>query len=177
MWQITWMLSLIPDWIWSAVLIVGILAVLASWVLKFVPFVNVYKLPIQVVGVLCLLVGVYFQGVIANEAKYKSENERLEKLINEAKEQSSKANEKLSEAIKERDSAVANKGKTIIQKVDKWLTADPVTITKDMSPEERDKFEKQLKELRDANANCPVPSLVIQGINEAAKAPAKGESK
>ena len=188
MWQITWMLSLLPDWFWFLVLGIGIVAILAAWLMKSLPFVRTYRFPIQILGIVCLLVGVYFQGVIANEEKYKSEHERLQKLIDEAKEQSKSANDKLASALKERDDAVAQKGRTIIQKVDRWLKGDPVTVLKDMSPEERakfesqskeerERFEKQIKELQDANKNCPVPSLVIQGINEAAMPPAKGEKK
>ena len=58
MWQITWILSLLPDWVWPALLIIGVLALLAAWVLGFVPFVKNYRLPIQVGGIIATVVAV-----------------------------------------------------------------------------------------------------------------------
>ena len=55
------MLSLIPDWFWTLVLISGIIGTLATWVLKFIPFVSTYRLPIQVASIIALVAGVYFK--------------------------------------------------------------------------------------------------------------------
>jgi hypothetical protein len=40
MWQIQWLLGLLPDWVWHLVLFLGIAAVLAGMFLKMVPFVS-----------------------------------------------------------------------------------------------------------------------------------------
>lgn len=183
MWQITWMLSLLPDWFWSLVLIIGVLGIIAAWILQKIPFISNNALAIKVISVLMLLVGVYFQGVIANEEKYKSEHERLKAEIEKAKQESQTSNDKLSTALKERDAAIAKKPETIIRNVDRWLKSDPVVVTneivkeKNLSEEERKKLEDQIKELQRADKECPVPSLIIQGINEAAKPPNKGDKK
>jgi len=74
MWQITWMLSFLPDWFWSLVLIAGVIGLIASWILKKIPFISNNALPIKVISIILLLVGVYFQGVIANEEKWQAKN-------------------------------------------------------------------------------------------------------
>ena len=178
MWQITWMLSLLPDWVWFLVLIAGILGVLASWVLKFIPFISNYRLPIQVVSVLLLLVGVYFQGVIANEEKYKAEHERLTAVIEKFEAQSKEVNTVIQKEVVEKTKIVKEKGDTIVKYVDKIVQGPERVkeITKDMSQEEREKFEKKVKELEDSIKNCPIPQIIIEEHNKAAT-PVKGEKK
>ena len=178
MWQITWMLSLLPDWVWFLVLIAGILGVLASWVLKFIPFISNYRLPIQVVSVLLLLVGVYFQGVIANEEKYKAEHERLTAVIEKFEAQSKEVNTVIQKEVVEKTKIVKEKGDTIVKYVDKIVQGPERVkeITKDMSQEEREKFEMKVKELEDSIKNCPIPQIIIEEHNKAAT-PVKGEKK
>lgn len=181
MWQITWMLSLLPDWFWTLVLIAGILGVLAAWVLKFIPFVSQYKLPIQVGSVLCLLIGVYFQGVIANEAKYKVEHDRLKEEIAKAEAAFKSANDELSKAQAERDTAIAEKGKSITKTIDRFIKGDTVTVTKEivkernLTEEERKKLEAQIEELKKAEKECRIPSLLIEQINQAAEPNKEGK--
>ena len=172
MWQITWMLSLLPDWVWFLVLIAGILGVLASWVLKFIPFISNYRLPIQVVSVLLLLVGVYFQGVIANEEKYKAEHERLTAVIEKFEAQSKEVNTVIQKEVVEKTKIVKEKGETQIKYIDKIVQGDPVTIretiTKDMTEEQRADYEKKLAELQNNLKNCPIPQIIIDEHNKAA---------
>jgi hypothetical protein len=73
MWQLTWILSLLPDWFWHAALIGSVVAILASWVLKAIPFVKTYGLPIRIIGVLVLLISVWYEGAMSNEQKWQNE--------------------------------------------------------------------------------------------------------
>lgn len=177
MWQITWMLSLLPDWIWSLVLILGVLGILAAWLLRFIPFVGQYRLPIQVGSILCLLVGVYFQGVIANEEKYKSEHERLQKEIAEKNEHAKRISDELAKTQAERDAAIAKKGQTVVKTIDRYVKGDPVEIVREVTKEknlseaERKKFEEQIIELQRAEKECRVPTLLIEQINQSATRP------
>ena len=66
-----WLLNFTPDWFYHLILLVGILGLVASFVLKFIPFVSQYKLPIQVGALLLTIFGVYMEGGIANEQKWK----------------------------------------------------------------------------------------------------------
>ena len=189
MWQLTWMLSLLPDWFWTLVLIAGILGILASWVLKFVPFVKTYSLPIKVGSVICLLVGVYFQGVIANEEKWQAEMKKLEEQVRAAEAQSAEANIKLTKEMQEKKDIAAQKSKEIVKYIDRWNTKEVIRevpgpervkeITKDMSAEQRRAFEAEIEQLRQSQGrvqevikyieSCPVPKEMIDIHNEAAR--------
>lgn len=183
MWQIVWILELLPDWIWTLVLVAGVLGTLAAWVLKFVPFVAQYRLAIQVSSVLCLLVGVYFQGVIANEEKYKSEHQRLKDEIARAEAAFKSANEELSRAQAEKDTAIASKGATITKTIDRYIKGDPIEIVKEvvkeknLSDDERKKLEGRIAELQRVEKECPIPVLLIDQINNAARPPKAGAAK
>lgn len=162
MWQITWMLGLLPDWFWTLVLIVGILAVLAAWVLKFVPFVSTYRLPIQVGGVLALLVGVYFQGVIANEAKWQAEMARLEEAVKKGEQEAKELNNKLAEEIAGKKNVQEQKTKEIVKYIDRWQTKE---VLKEVQGPERVRVEEVIKYIE----NCPVPKEFLDAHNDAAK--------
>jgi hypothetical protein len=141
------MLSLIPDWFWTLVLIAGIVGTLATWVLKFIPFVSTYRLPIQVASIIALVVGVYFQGVIANEAKWQDKIADLQKQIVEAETKSKETNVVVQEKIVTKTKVIKEKGKDIINYVDREV----------VKKEEIIKYIEQ----------CPVPKEIIDLHNQA----------
>jgi hypothetical protein len=195
MWQIAWMLSLLPDWFWTLVLIAGIIATLAAWVLKFIPFVRTYRLPIQVGGIIALLVGVYFQGVIANEEKWIKKLEAAEKEKAEIEAKAKEANIKLLAANEETrrvQEAAGAKQAELARKLKDALNkpgATPTTIIQDLSPEERKRYEtmneaqkkeyeQKLAALIENSKTCPtVPQYIVDKINDAAVKAKKGETK
>ena len=155
--QIIWMLSFIPDWFWILVLISGIVGTLATWVLKFIPFVSNYRLPIQVVSIIALIVGVYFQGVIANEQKWQNEIAELQKKVAEAEAKSKETNVVVQEKIITKTKIIKEKGKDIINYVDREV----------VKKEEIIKYIEQ----------CPVPKEIIDLHNQATELNKAAEGK
>ena len=51
MWQMMWMLGLLPDWFWHFLLVVSIVGIFAGTLLKFIPFVRQYALPIRIASI------------------------------------------------------------------------------------------------------------------------------
>jgi hypothetical protein len=92
MWQIMWMLSLIPDWIFHLILIVGILAIVAGKFLKFMPFVSQYNLPIQIAGVVLTVIGIWFNGSISADNRWKEKVAELEEKVRIAEIKSAETN-------------------------------------------------------------------------------------
>lgn len=157
MWQLSWMLSLLPDWFWTLVLVLGVAAVLASWVLKFIPFVSTYRLPLQVGGTVALLIGVFFQGSMSNEAKWQAKVKELEAAIVKAEEASKEVNKDVEVKIVEKTKVVREKGKDIITYVDREI----------VKKEEIIKYIEQ----------CPVPKDIIDVHNQAAEMNKAAEGK
>lgn len=155
--QIIWILSFIPDWFWTLVLIFGILGTLAAWILKFIPFVSTYRLPIQVASIIALVVGVYFQGVIANEAKWQSKIAELQQKVVEAEIKSKETNIVVQEKIVTKTKVIKEKGKDIVNYIDREV----------VKKEEIIKYIEQ----------CPVPKEIIDLHNRAAELNNAAEGK
>lgn len=155
--QIIWILSFIPDWFWTLVLIFGILGTLAAWILKFIPFVSTYRLPIQVASIIALVVGVYFQGVIANEAKWQSKIAELQQKVVEAEIKSKETNIVVQEKIVTKTKVIKEKGKDIVNYIDREV----------VKKEEIIKYVEQ----------CPVPKEIIDLHNRAAELNNAAEGK
>jgi hypothetical protein len=155
--QIIWMLSLIPDWFWTLVLIVGILGILAAWVLKFIPFISTYKLPIQVGSIVALIIGVYFQGVIANEEKWQKKIADLEKQVVEAENKSKETNLVVQEKLVTKTKVIKERGENIVSYIDREVV----------------KKEEVIKYIE----MCPVPKEIIDLHNQAAEMNKAAEGK
>jgi len=170
--QLIWMIDLIPNWFWTLVLWAGVLSLIASYILGKIPFVSQYKIPLRVGGVIATLIGVYFYGVIANEAKWQARVEELQRQVKEAEVEGETANQKLGSALEENKKLVQQKGKEVVKYVDKWRTKE---ILKEVPVEgpERVRVEEVIKYVE----NCPVPKEFIDLHNQGAAKPAKGDKK
>jgi hypothetical protein len=119
MWQITWMLGFLPDWFWTLVLWAGIASIGISYLLAKIPVILQYKFPLRLGGVIALLIGVYFQGVIANEEKWQVRVKELEAKLAVAENKSKEENVKIEEKIVTKTKIIKEKGKDIIQYIDR----------------------------------------------------------
>ncbi len=168
--QLIWMIDLIPNFFWTLVLWAGVIALTASYVLGKIPFVAQYRIPLRVGGVIATLIGVYFYGVIANEAKWQARVTELEGKVKVAEEESSSANKKLDDAIAENKKLAAQKTKEVVKIIDKWRTRE---ILKEVEGPERVRVEEVIKYIE----QCPVPKEMIDIHNKGAEKPAKGDKK
>lgn len=142
MWQIMWMLSLLPDWFWHFLTIGGAVAVFAAWVLKRIPFVNRYNLPLKIVGTLVFLGALFMEGGIANEAKWQAKVAELEEKVKASEEKSKEANTKIVTKVVVKREYYRTRGRDIVQYVDREIT----------------KYDN----------TCPIPKEVVKAHNDAA---------
>ena len=168
--QLTWMVSLIPDWFWTVVLVAGVLGIVAAWLLKFIPFVSTYRIPIQIGSVVALLIGVYFQGVVANEEKWQNKIADLEKQVAEAENKSKETNLVVEEKIVTKTKVIKEKSQDIIKYIDRWNTKE---IIKEVEGPERIRREEVIKYIE----MCPVPKEIIDLHNQAAEMNKAAEGK
>ena len=148
MWQIMWLLNLMPDWFYHLIVIFSILGLIVASVLKFVPFVSTYRLPIQVISVLILVFGVWMEGGIVNEAKWEARVKELEEKVKIAEEKSTEKNVEIQEKVITQTKVVREKGRDIIQYIDREVV----------------KKEEVVKFIE----NCPIPKDIIDAHNAAA---------
>ena len=157
MWQIMWMFNLMPDWFYHLIVILSILGLIVASVLKFVPFVSTYRLPIQVISVLLLVFGVWMEGGIVNEAKWEARVKELEEKVKIAEEKSTEKNVEIQEKVVTQTKVVREKGRDIIQYIDREVV----------------KKEEVVKFIE----NCPIPKDIIDAHNAAATLNKAAEAK
>jgi hypothetical protein len=112
MWQITWMISFLPDWFWTVLFFSSIGAILLSWILK------PYKLPLQISGAVALIISVWFLGAASNEEKWQERAKELEAKVAAAEEKSKEENVKIEEKIVTKTKVIKEKGAEIIKYID-----------------------------------------------------------
>lgn len=105
MWQLAFLWNLIPDWLITVMvnglIIVGLVGVCAAWIARWVPYFNLYRGPIQLIGILCLVLGVYFKGGADVERAWRERVKELEAKVALAEKQSVEANKKLSDQLQQ----------------------------------------------------------------------------
>ena len=103
MWQLGWVLSLIPDslfiWIYYIMLTLGVGLYIASKLIKWIPMMGQYKLPAELVGVVLLVVGSYFYGGYGVQSAWLARVAELEAKVKAAEEQSQKVNTVIQERV------------------------------------------------------------------------------
>lgn len=91
-----WILHLLPDSLLiifiNIILAIGALGAIASFFVKFVPFINNYRLPILIVSIILLLLGTYFKGGYVVEKEWRDRVDELQKQIAIAQAKSAEAN-------------------------------------------------------------------------------------
>lgn len=157
MWQFQWMLSLVPDWVWSTLLVASIIGMLASWVLKRITFISQYRFPIQVASFIGLVASVWFLGVASANDVWQAKIKDLEDKVRLAEEQANTKNVEIQEKIVTKTKVIKEKGKTQIEYVDRVITQDKEVI----------KYIEQ----------CPVPKAIIDAHNAAAEMNKAAEGK
>jgi hypothetical protein len=98
-----WFLSFIPDWIlqWAihGLVILGLLLTFVGSLVKFIPVIKPYALVGRQLGIMLLVVGVFFEGGYATEMSYRARIAEMQAKIKEAEIKSAKVNEKLAAEV------------------------------------------------------------------------------
>jgi hypothetical protein len=102
-----WILKFLPDWIFYAILLIGLAGLAASFVLKFIPLVSQYKIPIQAISGILIVFGVYMAGAISNEAAWQARVTELQLKIAQAETQSAEANSEIKSKLAQKEKEIA----------------------------------------------------------------------
>ena len=146
-----WILQWLPDWIFYAIFFVGLLGLLATYIMKFIPFVYVYRTPIQAVSILAIAIGTYVSGAISNEEAWQARVKEMEAKVAAAEVQSVKENIKIVEKVVIKTQIIKTRGQDIIQYVDREIV----------------KYDTKFA----PGGVCEIPQEFIKALNDAAEAP------
>ena len=108
-----WFLSFIPDWIlqWAihGLVIIGLILTIIGSFVKIIPVIQPYAMVGRQLGIVLLIIGVFFEGGYATEMSYRARIAEMQAKIKEAEIQSAKANEKLANEVSKNKELIKEK--------------------------------------------------------------------
>jgi hypothetical protein len=137
-----WILKWLPNWIFYAILLAGIAGYLATYFMKFIPFVYVYRTTIQAVSVVAIVLGTYMAGAISNEEAWLLRVAEMQAKVDAAAVESLKENNKIDNKIADQQQVYKDRQVVVRQYIDREVT----------------KYD----------ADCKIPTEFISIINKAA---------
>jgi len=143
MWQIEWMVGLLPTWAFHSMIAAGSALIVASWVLKRISFVSQYNFPIYVIGTTLTIAGVWYSGMRESQAIWEA---RLKDMTAQV-------------AIAEARSQQVN---TVIE----TKVVERVKIVKDTKNANKETAKLIARQLDD---RCIVPESTVMLINSASQ--------
>jgi hypothetical protein len=143
-----WIFEWLPDAVTHIIFLTGAVGVFAGFVLTFIPFVKQYKIAIQIASIFIFALGVYLEGGLADNKEWTAKIKELEAKIAVAEEKSKTANVIVEEKIVTKTQVVKEKGKNIVQYIDREVVKNNEII-------------KYIE-------NCPVPKELVNIHNQAA---------
>lgn len=85
-----WILSFLPDsfilYVVYCAMTIGVIGILASYIIKAIPFLNIYRTPIQLLSILLLCAGIYWYGGYSTEMIWRDRVKEAESKIKAAEE-------------------------------------------------------------------------------------------
>lgn len=146
-----WILHFLPDSIILAfcniLLLAGIVLTIAGFFAHSIPFVSQYQLPFKIVGVVLLVLGVYFRGGLAVEAEWRERVAAVEARLAQAEAASAEANTQIEIKSQKKTTEIRQRTQYIRQYVD--------------------------REVVKYNDQCVIPQPFVDAHNRAAEAPPK----
>ena len=152
-----WILSILPEAAIHIIFGLGILGTIAGFVLGFIPFVKTYQFAIQICSIIVLVFGVYLEGGLADYKEWELRVKEMEAKVAQAEAKSANTNVEIQEKIVTKTKVIREKGRDIIQYIDKEVI----------------KKEEVIKYIE----NCPVPKEFIDIHNQAAELNKAAEAK
>jgi hypothetical protein len=149
--QLQWMFSIIPDailnWVYWAIIAVGLTGMFAGWFGKFIPMYGQYIRFIKPVGIALVVLGVWLRGGYDVEMSWRNKVSEAQAKVEAA----------------EAASALANRGLVEERKKKAKVRTEYITTVK----------ERIVKETQIIDAECKVAPEAIGILNDAAKNPIK----
>jgi hypothetical protein len=142
-----WILKWLPDWIFYGILLAGVIGYLATYLIKYipVPFVYMYKTPIQLGSIAAIVIGTFMSGAIYDNNAWLDRVHEMEAKVAKAEQESKEANNKIDNKTQESKTKIVEKQVLVKQYIDREVT----------------KYDNQ----------CIIPKEFIKALNDAAEAP------
>jgi hypothetical protein len=156
------MLNILPESFVHIMAAIGLLGIVIGFVLGFIPIINRYKLPIQVISILLFTIGIFFEGMLYNNRSWIIQQKELEAKVAQAEAKAAKKNVEIQEVVVTKTEVVKEKGEAIVRYIERIVNKE---------------IPGQSVEITNYIENCPVPRVFIDQHNAATELYKEGEKK
>lgn len=149
-----WILQWLPNWIFYAVLLAGVFGLIATYFIRFlsfIPFIYVYKTPIQIGSIIAISIGTFMSGAIYDNESWQARVREMEEKVAAAEAQSKVENIKIVEKVVNKVQIIKSRGQDIVKYVDREIV----------------KYDEKFAK----GGVCEIPKEFIKAHNDAAEAP------
>ena len=140
-----WILNFLPDWLFYIILLAGVGGLAASYLMKFIPFVYMYRTPIQIGSVVAIVLGTFMIGAAWNDQEWRRRVAEMEQKVAAAEVHSNEENVKIITKIVNKTEVIKTKGEDVIKYIE--------------------------KEVVKYNDRCEIPNQLVEALNKAAEQP------
>jgi len=118
-----WILKFLPDWIFYGVLIAGLLGLAVTYLIRMfpIPFVYMYKTPIQLASVAAIAIGTFMSGAIYNDHAWLDRVREMEAKVAAAEAKSAELNIEVIEKVVYETKIIRERGAEVIKYIDKEI--------------------------------------------------------
>jgi hypothetical protein len=119
-----WILKFLPDWIFYGIFLVGLIGFAATYLFKYIPipFIYMYRKPIQIGSVLAIIFGTFMSGAIYDNEAWLDRVKEMEAKVAKAEEESKVANEKIDNKVLQAKEKIVQKQVVVKQYIDREVT-------------------------------------------------------
>ena len=116
-----WFLSFIPSWYVHIIPLLALAIIFASMVLKIIPFVSTYYIPIRIIGLVLLFFGIFFEGGLYMNQQWTDKVKEMEEKIAIAEAKSKEVNVQIVEKFIVKQNTIREKGDEVIKYIDREI--------------------------------------------------------
>ena len=119
-----WILKWLPDWIFYAIFLVGLIGYAATYLFKYIPipFIFVYRKPIQIASVLAIIFGTFMSGAIYDNEAWLDRVKEMEAKVAKAEQEAKDANDKINDKTEKVREKIVQKQVLVKQYIDREVT-------------------------------------------------------
>ena len=118
-----WILSWLPNWIFYGMVIIGVIGFAATYLFKYipVPFIYMYRKPIQIGSMLAIIFGTFMSGAIYDNEAWEARVKEMEAKVAKAEQQSKEANTVIESKVEKAKEKIVQKQVVVKQYIDREI--------------------------------------------------------
>lgn len=104
-----WLLKFLPNWIFYGILLAGLAGLASTYLMKFIPFIFIYRQSIQLVSVGAIIIGTFMSGAIYDNDAWDARVKEMQIKVEIAEKQAQTANEMIDAKVEEETAKIKEK--------------------------------------------------------------------